>query len=87
MSKTRSTFAVEIKTQDETPLYSTQVSIKDGEAVGDEAKALGIRMGDPFFKIRNLVEKHGVAVFSGNMALYGDMSQRVRWVPMISTTL
>ena len=45
-----------------------------------DAKALGIKMGAPFFKIRDLVEKHGVAVFSGNMALYGNMSQRVRWV-------
>ena len=58
------------------------LSNNDGCAIArsNEAKALGIRMGDPFFKIRNLVEKHGVAVFSGNMALYGDMSQRVRWV-------
>ena len=58
------------------------LSNNDGCAVArsNEAKALGIKMGDPFFKIKNLVEKHGVTVFSGNMALYGDMSQRVRWV-------
>ena len=58
------------------------LSNNDGCAIArsNEAKALGIKMGAPFFKIRNLVEKHGVAVFSGNMALYGDMSQRVRWV-------
>ena len=58
------------------------LSNNDGCAVArsNEAKALGIRMGDPFFKIRHIVEKNGVAVFSGNMALYGDMSQRVRWV-------
>jgi DNA polymerase V len=37
-------------------------------------------MGDPLFKIRDIVKKHNIAVFSGNMALYGDMSQRVRWV-------
>ena len=37
-------------------------------------------MGDPLFKIKDIVQKHNVAVFSGNMALYGDMSQRVRWV-------
>ena len=49
-------------------------------ARSNEAKALGIKMGDPFFKIRQIVEKNDVAVFSGNMALYGDMSQRVRWV-------
>ena len=58
------------------------LSNNDGCAVArsNEAKALGIKMGAPFFKIRDLVEKHGVAVFSGNMALYGNMSQRVRWV-------
>ena len=58
------------------------LSNNDGCAVArsNEAKALGIKMGEPYFKIRNLVEKNNVAVFSGNMALYGDMSQRVRWV-------
>ena len=58
------------------------LSSNDGCAIArsNEAKALGIKMGAPFFKIRDMVEKHGVAVFSGNMALYGNMSQRVRWV-------
>ena len=58
------------------------LSNNDGCAVArsNEAKALGIKMGAPFFKIRHIVEKNNVAVFSGNMALYGDMSQRVRWV-------
>ena len=58
------------------------LSNNDGCAVArsNEAKALGIKMGEPYFKIRNLVEKNNGAVFSGNMALYGDMSQRVRWV-------
>ena len=58
------------------------LSSNDGCAVArsNEAKALGIKMGAPLFKIRDIVEKHNVAVFSGNMALYGDMSQRVRWV-------
>ena len=58
------------------------LSNNDGCAVArsNEAKALGIKMGAPFFKIKHIVEKHNVAVFSGNMALYGDMSQRVRWV-------
>ena len=56
------------------------LSNNDGCAVArsNEAKALGIKMGDPLFKIRHLVQKNGVAVFSGNMALYGDMSKRVR---------
>ena len=58
------------------------LSNNDGCAVArsNEAKALGIKMGDPFFKIKDIVTRNGVAVFSGNMALYGDMSQRVRWV-------
>ena len=58
------------------------LSSNDGCAIArsNEAKALGIKMGDPFFKIRHIVAKHNIAVFSGNMALYGDMSQRVRWV-------
>ena len=58
------------------------LSNNDGCAVArsNEAKALGIKMGAPLFKIRDIVEKHNVAVFSGNMALYVDMSQRVRWV-------
>ena len=58
------------------------LSNNDGCAVArsNEAKALGIKMGDPFFKIRHIVEKNSVTVFSGNMSLYGDMSQRVAWV-------
>ncbi|MBO7258648.1 MAG: Y-family DNA polymerase [Paludibacteraceae bacterium] len=58
------------------------LSSNDGCAIArsNEAKALGIKMGDPLFKIKDIVQKHKVAVFSGNMALYGDMSQRVRWV-------
>lgn len=58
------------------------LSSNDGCAIArsNEAKALGIKMGDPFFKIRSIVARHNVAVFSGNMALYGDMSQRIRWV-------
>ena len=58
------------------------LSNNDGCAIArsNEAKALGIKMGAPFFKIRDIVRRHNVAVFSGNKALYGDMSQRVRWV-------
>ncbi|MBR3075972.1 MAG: Y-family DNA polymerase [Bacteroidales bacterium] len=58
------------------------LSNNDGCAVArsNEAKALGIKMGAPFFQIRNIVEKHGVAVFSSNFALYGDMSHRVQEV-------
>ena len=42
-----------------------------------EAKALGLKMGEPYFKVREVLERHKVAVFSSNYTLYGDMSQRV----------
>lgn len=43
----------------------------------NEAKALGIKLGVPAFKIASLLEKYRVAVFSSNYALYGDVSRRV----------
>ena len=43
----------------------------------DEAKSLGIKMAEPAFKARDLLEAHNVAVFSSNYALYGDLSQRM----------
>ncbi len=43
----------------------------------DEAKAAGIPMGAPIFKIRDLVKEKKVQVFSSNYALYGDLSNRV----------
>ena len=43
----------------------------------EEAKALGIRMGAPLFEVRDIVEAHGVEVFSSNYMLYGDMSRRM----------
>ena len=46
-------------------------------ARSNEAKALGIKMGEPAFKIKECLRKNNVAVFSSNFALYGDMSQRV----------
>ncbi len=42
-----------------------------------EAKALGIKMGQPAFECAGVFRKHQVAVFSSNYALYGDMSARV----------
>lgn len=42
-----------------------------------EAKALGIQSFAPYFKMRDLIERHQVAVFSSNFQLYGDLSQRV----------
>lgn len=58
------------------------LSRNDGCAIArsNEAKALGIKMGDPLFKIRNVVERNNIAIFSTNMALYADFSRRVRAV-------
>lgn len=58
------------------------LSNNDGCAIArsNEAKALGIKMGDPLFKIRHLVRQHNIAVFSGNMTLYADFSRRIRSV-------
>ena len=46
-------------------------------ARSEEAKLLGIKMGEPVFKIPEIIEKNNVHVFSTNYALYGDISQRV----------
>jgi len=43
----------------------------------NEAKALGIKMGTPFFQIKEMVQQHGITYFSSNYELYGDMSHRV----------
>lgn len=55
------------------------LSNNDGCAVAlsNEAKALGFKRGDPYFKIKNTIETTGAFVFSGNHRLYGDMSSRV----------
>jgi len=42
-----------------------------------EVKTLGIRIGTPLFKVRDILHKNKVAVFSSNYCLYGDMSRRV----------
>lgn len=46
-------------------------------ARSNEAKALGIEMGTPFYQAKEMLERNKVAVFSSNYALYGDMSRRV----------
>ena len=43
----------------------------------NEAKTLGIKMGEPYFKARNIIVKNNVQVFSSNYSLYGDISRRV----------
>jgi DNA polymerase V len=42
-----------------------------------EAKKLGIKMGEPYFKAKRIIDKNNVKVFSSNYSLYGDISQRV----------
>lgn len=43
----------------------------------NEAKALGIKMGQPLYQVRDFIERNNVAVRSSNYHLYGDMSRRV----------
>lgn len=55
------------------------LSNNDGCVVArsNEAKAIGITMGAPVFKMRELIALHNVKVLSSNYELYGDMSERV----------
>jgi DNA polymerase V len=55
------------------------LSNNDGCAVSrsNEAKALGIKMGQPWFQCKELAEEHGILALSSNYALYADMSNRV----------
>lgn len=55
------------------------LSNNDGCVVArsQEAKKLGIKMGEPLFKIRDLCRNHDVYIYSSNYTLYGDLSQRV----------
>lgn len=46
-------------------------------ARSNEVKALGIKMGQPFFQIKELVKKHNITCFSSNFGLYEDVSHRV----------
>ena len=46
-------------------------------ALTPEAKKLGLHRGDPIFKVKDIVRKHGVTIFSTNMQLYAAMSKRV----------
>jgi DNA polymerase V len=55
------------------------LSNNDGCVVSrsNEAKALGIRMGQPWFECKALAEEHGILAMSSNYALYADLSNRV----------
>ena len=46
-------------------------------ARSDEVKKMGIKMGSPVFKIRDLIIENDISVFSSNFALYGDISRRI----------
>ena len=46
-------------------------------ARSNEIKAMGIKMGEPLFKVKELVKQHNITVFSSNYELYADMSNRV----------
>jgi DNA polymerase V len=75
-------FYVSVERLFEPSLKNTPVIVlsnNDGCAVArsDEAKALGIKMGSPFHKLKDVISKHGVRVFSSNYTLYGDISRRV----------
>ena len=54
------------------------LSNNDGCAVArsNEVKALGVKMGEPWFKLKELAKQHGIVAFSSNYTLYSDMSNR-----------
>jgi len=55
------------------------LSNNDGCAVArsSEVKALGIKMAEPWFKMKEIAKKHGIVAYSSNYTLYGDLSARV----------
>lgn len=55
------------------------LSNNDGCTVSrsNEVKALGLKMGEPWFKMEKLAKQHGIIAFSSNYTLYGDLSARV----------
>ncbi len=55
------------------------LSNNDGCAVArsNEVKALGVKMGQPWFQLKDLAKKHGIIAYSSNYVLYADMSNRV----------
>ena len=55
------------------------LSNNDGCAVArsNEVKALGVKMGTPWFQMKDLAKEHGIVAMSSNYTLYGDMSNRV----------
>ena len=56
-------------------------------ARSQEARALGIRMGAPFFEAKHFVQSHGLIWLSSNYTLYGDMSARLMALPGSTVTI
>lgn len=58
------------------------LSNNDGCAVArsNEVKALGVKMGMPWFQMQDLARQHGIVALSSNYTLYADMSNRVMTV-------
>lgn len=58
------------------------LSNNDGSAVARsaEVKALSVKMGEPWFKLKDLAKKHGIVEFVSDYTLYGDMSNRIMTV-------
>ncbi|MEN9490945.1 MAG: hypothetical protein RJA63_1394, partial [Pseudomonadota bacterium] len=57
----------------------SKMGVINGCAVArsNEVKSLGVKMGIPWFKMKDLARQHGIQAYSSNYALYGDMSNRV----------
>ena len=51
-------------------------------ALNKEAKACGIKRGDPFFQVRDICEKKNITIFSSNYTLYADISRRITSIYM-----
>jgi DNA polymerase V len=57
------------------------LSNNDGCIIARSAEAKQwVKMGQPYYQVKELLHRHGVVAFSSNYALYGDMSQRVMTV-------
>jgi DNA polymerase V len=65
------------------------LSNNDGCAIArsDEAKTVGIKMGAPYFQVRELARDAGLIALSANFALYGDMSDRMCLEPFAMKTM
>ena len=51
-------------------------------ALNKEAKACGIKRGDPYFKVRDICRCRGITIFSSNYTLYADISRRITSIYM-----